>query len=97
MLLLDDYCWPRRRFKEGRDSLRTRASGRKCPTCVVLCGQAVEDLPEAVSGVRKVSTGEVTEDEASEACPILIFAPQNGLNLAEASCGVVPAVSLMRG
>ena len=97
MLLLDDYCWPRRRFKEGRDSLRTRASGRKCPTCVVLCVQAVEDLPEAVSGVRKVSTGEVTEDEASEAYPILIFAPQNGLNLAEASCAVVPEVSLMRG
>ena len=47
--------------------------------------QAAENLPEAVSRVLKANTEEVTENEASEACPILIFATQNGLNLAKTS------------
>jgi DNA-binding NarL/FixJ family response regulator len=55
------------------------------PTCVVLCVQDAEGLPEAMSRIRKANTGEATDDIASEPPPILIFAPQNNLKLAEAS------------
>ncbi len=55
------------------------------PTCVVLCVQDAEGLPEAISRIRKANIGDSTDDTASEACPILIFAPQNDLKLAEAS------------
>ena len=38
-----------------------------------------------MSRIRKANAGEATDDIASEPCPILIFAPQNDLKLAEAS------------
>jgi DNA-binding NarL/FixJ family response regulator len=55
------------------------------PNCVVLCVQASEDLAEALGRVRVESTGEATDAGSSKVCPILIFAPQNDLKLAEAS------------
>jgi DNA-binding NarL/FixJ family response regulator len=50
------------------------------PDCIVLGVRDVEDLPEAMGSVREKSTG-----EASDNSPILIFALQNDLKLAEAA------------
>ena len=50
------------------------------PHCVVLGVHDAEDLPEAMGRAREKSTGEASDD-----CPILVFAPQNDPKLAEAS------------
>jgi DNA-binding NarL/FixJ family response regulator len=50
------------------------------PHCVVLGVHDVEDLPEAMGSVWEKSTGEASDDS-----PILIFALQNDLKLAEAA------------
>ena len=50
------------------------------PDCLVLVVYDVEDLPEAMGSVREESTG-----EAGDESPILIFALQNDLDLAEAA------------
>jgi DNA-binding NarL/FixJ family response regulator len=50
------------------------------PDCVVLGVDDVEDLPEAMGSVREKGTGEVSDDR-----PILIFALENDLGLAEAA------------
>jgi DNA-binding NarL/FixJ family response regulator len=55
------------------------------PGCVVLCAQDAENIAEAIGRIRKASTGEATEDKAGEAYPVLIFAAQNDLKLAEAA------------
>jgi DNA-binding NarL/FixJ family response regulator len=50
------------------------------PVCVVLGVHDVKDLPEAMASIWEKSTGEDSDD-----IPILIFALQNDLDLAEAA------------
>jgi DNA-binding NarL/FixJ family response regulator len=57
----------------------------RAPDCVVLCVQEAENLPESIGRVREANIEEATGGEASEACPILIFAPQLDLKLARES------------
>jgi DNA-binding NarL/FixJ family response regulator len=68
-------------LKKAGISHGIEAPSGSVPACVVLCVHDVEDLPEAMgSGWETKSTGEASDDS-----PIVIFALQNDLKLAEAA------------